>query len=369
VLTSFDDYPIHQGSLPISLTTSSDPNHYDRYFFNGYRRDGSLYFAAAMGLYPNRHVADAAFSVVRDGEQVNVHASRRAPNERRDANEVGPIRVVVVEPLRVLRLLVDAPEHDLRADITFTSRTDAVEEPRFFRRVGHRVLFDYTRLTQFGSWSGWIEIDGVHSDLDDADTWGSRDRSWGVRPVGERYPYGAPVMDPQFFWLWAPVHFDSFCTLFDSQEEASGVRWHGEAVTVPLDGPPHVSATSPYRITWEPGTRRASHFELDIVDTSGLVATLSLEPILHFQMSGIGYGHPEWGHGVWKGELAVEGDRWSLPVPDPTAPHHLHVQTLSRATFTHADGRQDDGIGILEQYVVGEHAPTGLHGVFDGHAG
>ena len=37
------------------------------------------------------------------------------------------------------------------------------------------------------------------------DTWGSRDRSWGIRPVGERNAYGAPTGPPQFFWLWAPL--------------------------------------------------------------------------------------------------------------------------------------------------------------------
>ena len=96
VLSSFDDFPIHQTSQPIAHTASADLNHYDRYFFNGYTRDTRLYFAAAMGLYPNRHVADAAFSVVVDGgtvdaRQISVHASRRAPADRADANQVGPI--------------------------------------------------------------------------------------------------------------------------------------------------------------------------------------------------------------------------------------------------------------------------------------
>ena len=88
VLSSFDDFPVHQTSQPIAHTASADLNHYDRYFFNGYTRDTRLYFAAAMGLYPNRHIADAAFSVVLDGgtvdaRQINVHASRRAPDRPR----------------------------------------------------------------------------------------------------------------------------------------------------------------------------------------------------------------------------------------------------------------------------------------------
>ena len=81
-------------------------------------------------------------------------------------------------------------------------------------------------------------------------------------------------------------------------------------------------------------------------------------------MCGIGYGHPEWGHGVWKGEEAVGGSRWTLPVDDPTAPHHVHVQTLSRARSTGPRGTHE-GLGILEAYVIGEHTPTGLTGIFD----
>lgn len=80
MLSSFDDYPIHSGSVPVNETATSDINHYDRYFFNGYTTDASLYFGVAMGLYPNRHVVDASFSVVVNGaEQISVHASARAP--------------------------------------------------------------------------------------------------------------------------------------------------------------------------------------------------------------------------------------------------------------------------------------------------
>ena len=95
MLTPFDDYPVHQTPEPIAKPASGDRNAYDRYFFNGYRHDAELYFAAAWGLYPNRSVQDAAFSVVRGGEQISIHASRRAPTDRVDMT-VGPITVEVV---------------------------------------------------------------------------------------------------------------------------------------------------------------------------------------------------------------------------------------------------------------------------------
>lgn len=367
MLSAFDDYPIHQASLPVALTATSDPNHYDRYFFNGYHRDASVYFAAAMGLYPNRHVADAAFSVIIDGEQINVHASRRAPADRASATQVGPITVEVIEGLKTLHLTVDSPEHGVRADLRFDHRTAAIEEPHFFRRSGQRVVFDYTRLTQFGSWTGWIEVDGRRREVSPNQYWGSRDRSWGVRPVGERYGYGAPTGAPQFYWLWAPVNFDTVCTHFDVNEGSDGTRWHQEAVIVGTDGTPAVGMQRvDYRIEWRPGTRHAQSCEIDFVHDHGGVSTLRLDPVVDFQMLGIGYGHPEWGHGVWKGESASGGDRWSLPVADPLAPHHLHVQALSRATLRLFDGSVHEGQGILEQLVIGPHTPSGFNDLLDG---
>ena len=322
-----------------------------------------------MGLYPNRQVVDAAFSVVHGPagarEQVSVHASGRAPLDRFAATTVGPIRVEVVEPLRVLRVLVDAPDHGLRAELTFRARTRAVEEPHFFFRHGVRVVFDYTRMTQWGTWEGWVEVDGERTVVDPADVLGSRDRSWGLRGVGERGG-GAPGPAPQFYWLWAPINFDDLCVHFDVNERADGRRWHETGLVVPIgDGEPEAVERVDYSIVWTPGTRTASSFRLDLTRTDADSIGISLEPIVNFQMLGIGYLHPTWGHGVWKGELEVGGERWSLPVSDPLAVHHVHVQALCRAVRD--DGAE--GIGILEQLVLGPHARSGFTSLLDGARG
>lgn len=369
VLTSYDDFPVHQASVPMALTATSDANHYDRYFFNGMSRDGELYFAAAMGLYPNRHVVDAAFCVVTpDGgarRQTSVFASGRAPVDRRDATKVGPIRVEVVDPLHTLRLHVDAPEQGIRADLMFVRRSPALEEPHFFQRHGQRVFFDYTRLTQFGTWAGWIEVDGARIDLSPTETWAARDRSWGVRPVGEAAPLGAPVGDPQFFWLWAPVNFPSLSTHFDVNEYADGRRWHEYGAVAPVgDDDADVVRAVDWRVEWRPGTRWATSFEYDLLHWDGGVSTVKLTPRYEFQMRGIGYGHPRFRHGAWQGELVVDGDRMTLPVDQPCEPSNVHIQAIVDATFTGADGHVEHGIGILEQLAIGPH-PSGLSGLFD----
>ena len=74
MLHPLDDHPVHQTAEPLACPATGDRNFYDRFFFNGYTRAGDLFFAVAFGLYPNRGIADAAFSVVRDGVQ---HTLRR----------------------------------------------------------------------------------------------------------------------------------------------------------------------------------------------------------------------------------------------------------------------------------------------------
>lgn len=366
MLIGLDDYPVHQSPHTLSNPTSSDANFYDRYFFNGYTPDGGLYFGAAMGLYPNRCVIDGAFSVVIDGRQVSVLASDLCPDDR-TRTEVGPIRVEIVEPLEHIVLHVDAPEQGLRAQLVWKSRTVAAEEPHFFRRYGIQVFMNYTRYTQWGAWSGWIEVDGRHLAIDPGLVRGSRDRSWGIRPVGEQLP--GPRRAGSFFWLWAPVNFDDVCTHMDVTEEGDGTRWHETGFVLPTgDSANRVAGVEldqvDYTITWRPGTRWAERFEMEMWKRGSRERHhLVLEPQLTFQMAGIGYGHPTHGHGRWHGgTLNVRGDSWMLADVDPSAPHFLHVQQLCRATYG-----DRVGTGILEVFAIGPHAPTGLTGIIDGH--
>ncbi len=98
----------------------------------------------------------------------------------------------------------------------------------------------------------------------------------------------------------------------------------------------------------------------------GEPSTIRLEPLFEFHMSGLGYLHPEWSHGVWKGELAVDGERWDLPVDTPLAPA-ARARPVDRAGDHVGRPRRAHGIGILEQLAIGRHTPTGLDGIFDGY--
>ena len=368
MITPFDDYPIHQTAEPVASPSTGDRNFYDRYFFNGYDASGEFFFAVALGIYPNRRVIDASFSVVHAGVQRSVHASGRAPLDR-GVTVCGPVRVEVTEPLRRLRVRVDAPEHGLSADLTFAARTPAVQEPRTIMTSGVTVTGDYTRLTQWGSWRGTLTTGGTELACAPESVPGTRDRSWGVRAVGEP-PGGAPAAEPpQFFWLWAPLHFEDHCTHFALIDDARGRHTYESACAVPLlpgadeRTPIDHARACDFAIDWAPGTRRARAATLSTTGWDGARTEVRLTPLLTFPMRGIGYFHPEWAHGVWHGEEAVAGEADKLADLDPARPDAMHLQHLVRAEAL--DGTGGTGVGVLEQLAIGPHAPSGFTALFD----
>lgn len=374
MLSRFDDYPIHPTPEPIAQPASSDRNVYDRYWFNGYTADGEFYFGIGLGLYPNRRILDCGLSIVRDGEQHAFHASRRAPAEPSETG-VGPFRLDVLEPMRRLRVRIAPNETGMECDLLFTPRTACLEEGRQTLRRDGRVIMDATRFTQFGRWEGHLGYAGRRIAVESARVLGTRDRSWGVRPVGEPETGGAPASrPPQVFFLWAPIHWEDCCTHSAIFEDEHGRSWHQEGAILPayasVEAIPGVEdpgverlAGVGHRLAYEKGTRRARQAELTLRTRSGERHELALEPLLCFRMKGLGYLHPEWGHGRWQGELAVAGESWKSEALDPLALENLHVQQVVRARW---GGRE--GVGVLEQLCLGPHATYGFRELRDGAA-
>jgi hypothetical protein len=365
MLTKADDYPVHQTPEPIAYS-GTDRNFYDRYFFNGYADDGECFFALAMGIYPHLNVIDAAFSVIREGRQHNVRASRCLRMERLDTH-VGPISVEVVKPLETLRLRVDDSTSGIRADLSFAARARPIEEPRYTRRIGPRTFFDLTRMTQNGAYEGWLDIMGSRVEVRPQRFLGTRDRSWGVRQIGAQDPQPyAPFVAPQFYWLWAPLNFDDAVFLYDVNQDATGEPWHQSAFLGGLgDVEAEAMAASSSRVVFKTGTRHAKTAEIRFRRRDGREVEVQLRPVYQFSMSGLGYFHPEWGHGIYTGEDRTGYDAYDLSSVDETQPLHLHVQAFCRARLQEA-GRVKEGIGVLEQLILGPHEPSGFGELLDG---
>ena len=361
MLTKADDYPVHQRPEPIA-TAGTDRNFYDRYFFNAQAPDGSCFLAAALGVYPHLNVMDAAVCWMEGGRQRSVFASRLMGMERMDT-QVGPISVEVVEPLNRLRLRL-AETDGLAADLLFEGRHAPIEEPRFTWRQGPRTIMDVTRLTQNMAVSGSVTVNGQRIG---AEGWrGTRDRSWGIRPIGAADPQGvAPPVPPQFYWIWAPLNFDGHALFFHTNDDGDGMAWNRSAVLVDLASGAETKLAAPaYALPYRPGTRRAASATLTGRMAGGEV-TVRLTPEAEFHMHGIGYGHPKFGHGGWRGELDVQTERFDAGGSDATNPLNAHLQALVKAELTLPDGSTHQGRGVLEQLFIGRHAPSGFREFFD----
>lgn len=370
MLSTFDDYPIHASADPVATPATGDPNHYDRYWFNGHQRDGGFYFGAAMGHYPVRGIIDAAFSIVKDGVQHSIFASGAMPVDR--SATIGPVRIEIVEPMRTIRYVVEPNEHAISCDLTFRARTVAIEEPRQQRRSPEGILLtDHTRLTQWGTWEGVIIVDGEELRVDPSEVPGTRDRSWGVRPVGEQLRVIRQLMPFQIFWLWAPLHFADRFTHLAFHEHQDGRRWLETAMV--LD--PIVDGASAcgrhgvrecrdirYELRWEAGRREIGRANLWFNDPIEGETLIEVETKLTFRMRGIGYWHPYWGHGSYHGELETGRESIRCDEFDPTDFASIHLQNLVIAKM--GDRR---GVGVVEQIAIGPHQPTGLTGFLDGH--
>ncbi len=173
------------------------------------------------------------------------------------------------------------------------------------------------------------------------------------------------------FFLWAPLHWDDRCTHFGVFENGDGSRWHTDGAVLPVyddaDAIPGaedpgvvVLADVEHAIDYLPGTRRAGHATITLVHANGEREDVDLEPLICFRMKGIGYMHPEWGHGRWHGELAIGGESWKVDELDPMAFDNQHIQQVVRATS--GDRR---GIGVLEQICFGPHARYGFREILD----
>lgn len=373
MLSKFDDYPIHQTPDPIARPASSDKDVYERYWFNGYSRAGDMYLGIGTALYPHLGIQDCGISVVHGGVQYAFHASARATDEPSDL-QIGPFNLEITEPMKSCRVTLESNETDFACNLLFEGRTGCVEEPRHHFGRGLRSVMDTTRFTQLGHWSGWIEFGGKRLDLDREDTWGTKDRSWGIRPLigGDTRGAPQPARMNGLFFIWAPLHFDDVCLHYQLFEDTRGRPMFSVGAKLPVyestaeipgvedDAAEHMRNLE-HQLTFKSGNRMITDATIAFTSIEDSARhEVKLEPIFTYLMKGIGYSHPKWVHGQWHGELAMGSESWSLDSVDEAAFENQHVQHLVRARYG-----DRVGIGVLEQNILGPYAPYGLEGAFD----
>jgi len=351
-----DEYPIHQTPLSMRYVESSDKNFYDRSYFNAHDRTGEVFLITGLGVYRNLGVTDA-YALVRQGDtQYSVRCSEPLIDGGLE-QQVGPYRVEVIEPLHKLRLVLDADDHGIGFDLTWDSSFPALDEPRHINHAGNRVVLDGCRFAQLGSWTGSLRVQGREYQVD-ADRWlGSRDRSWGIRTVGEPEAPGRPNAREGFWWLYAPIRFDDYALVVIVQEDGTGHRTLNEASRIWRDGRIEQLGWPRFDIRYRSGSRHPESATLHLVDAAGKDVTVEVETLGSAVLGvGAGYGGVDWTHGLWKGEGFVESETYDMNSPEIVARTPFGVvDHVARAT---CDGAE--GWGLFEHATVGRHDPTGF---------
>jgi hypothetical protein len=347
---------------------TSDRNFYDRYYFNIHGADGvhgtddELFAVIGVGQYPNLSVADAFVSVLWGDEHRVVRSSRTLGADRLDAS-VGPIRVEVIKGLEQVRVIVEPNEWGIELDAVYDGFSEALLESRHFDRQFTRVTFDSTRFAQVGSWNGTLKVGDREVRLTPDRYWGSRDRSWGVRPVGEPEPPGIRATDTEggFFWIYAPVRFDDHALVTIVQERPSGERIMQDAHRVfPIGSGRDAEwlGRPEHALRFAPGTRTVTGATLTYFGAHGQkTAEVEVETQLAFPLLlGSGYGlEPDWKHGMYQGELVVQGQ--TVPPADPSYTTWALTEYAARFTY---EGHV--GFGMFECAVMGPHQQYGFAG-------
>jgi hypothetical protein len=352
-----DEYPIHQAPLSLAYVASSDRNFYDRCYFNAHPRTDELFLVTGLGVYPNLGVIDAYATVRKGDRQWAVRFSDALPDDRM-AQQVGPYRIEVVEPLRRLRLVCDADEHGIGFDLRWTGSFDAVQEAQHQMRMGARAIIDTTRFAQVGTWSGELRVDGQTHQVEE---WvGTRDRSWGIRPVGEADAGGRPPADanPGFWWLYVPLRFDDFAVVIIAQERVDGFRTLNDAVRVWPDGRVEQLGWPAVSIEYRSGTRYPIGATLRCTAQGGASVVIEVETLTSVALNvGAGYnGDPDWGHGQWRGAKFAEGAVYDLT--DPAVAGRMAFSAVDHVARATCDGAL--GWGLFEHASLGRHDPSGF---------
>jgi hypothetical protein len=355
-----DEYPLHQTPLSMRYVDSSDRNFYDRCYFNAHDRTGEIFLVTGLGIYPQLGVKDA-YAVVRHRQTQYVIRASDALDEERMNLSVGPYRIDVIEPLQRIHLVCDADSAGLGFDLTWQGSFPAIDEERHILRTGIRPIVDAWRFAQLGTWEGELRVGGITYDVS-PDTWvGSRDRSWGIRPVGESEPAGRPpegAEDFGFWWLYVPIRFEHYAIMLIAQEDGSGHRTLNDAVRIHPDGRIEQLGWPRVTITYRSGSRHPEHAHIELTEPDGRPLVMEVDTLNYVPLHvGCGYGgDPEWTHGQWRGTDWLEGATYDFtdPAVEARSPWGV-VDHVGKATCN-----GDVGWGLFEHGTIGRHLPSGF---------
>jgi len=363
-LSPLDDFLAHQTIDTFDRVFTTDRNFYDRYYFNLHACSDELFLVMGMGQYPNLGTTDAFVCISHGTTQYTVRASRILGHDRLDTR-VGPFEVKVLEGLQRIQLILDDNEWGVAFDVTFEGVTAPLQEPRQTVTELNRIILDSNRYAQLGRYEGTLRVGGETYTVTPDRFQGVRNRSWGVRPIGERPAPGIAATVERsagFFHQWRPMQFDDFMIKVFVEEDENGTRTMEESVKIwnqGIDRPHEPMGRPELEFEYIPGTRELARALIRLTPPGAEPLEVRTTPLRTvYLMAGSGYIPVDgWGHGVFQGDLKVEGLTYDVGDPAVRKQYAMLNETLSR--FELSTG--EVGYGMHENLVTGVYHPHGFH--------
>ncbi|CAB1367316.1 conserved protein of unknown function [Denitratisoma oestradiolicum] len=375
-LLDADEFFNHQIVETFASVLQTDYSWTEKVCLMAAARDGSLQIDFGIGKYINRNVVDGYGGVSRGVEQWNVRASRELATDPNSVN-VGPLRYEVIEPLNKIRVVLEKNDvQPIAFDLILEGIVPCVTEDREDRRTvtGYRRVADQIRYHQTGTARGWVEVDGVRTEVT-PETWiMTRDHSWGGRSN-----VGLPVQDVapepmdsgsigKALAIWNPLFFE----MADGKRFAfhqyylmyQGPGFHHERLQGHFeftDGRLEAIVALEPAIRFNPVNKRFLGGEFRLTMADGRRRTLTARPVgdTGFHLGGgLYHGFDGMHHGQWRGKLLVEGEHFAdCSLPEAVARLNQFRDCLIEVTDSETGAR---GWGNCQTYVNGKWPELGL---------
>lgn len=388
-LTPYDEYPVHATPYPMSYVPSSDLAWDDGYYFAVYSIEHGIFMLNGMRVAPNSNVIGAHSSINVRGVQRTLRLSRIWRDDFSVA--VGPMRYEFLEPMRTVRMVLEANESGMSYDIVWRGLAPPHLSAHHRAVRNGRYTTDQSRFNQVGTATGWIEIDGVRHQMDEA-PWGAvRDRSWGLyesRPpllgASKWLAPAAPAKIVRALRFSCFLESEGFSSYFHFHEGSDGENVYlNDAFGTPFegwinfgwDGPVVQLVAVRHELQFAPGTRSLSEGVLVLTDENGGEWRHAFDvPLPPHVLGQVGYHVGAWRDGgtihTYHGPAnpAMEWDEFDFSVQpcQHTFPGSGETKTvfgvehLARFTTTAPDGRSSAGRAQIEVFLNGRYAPYGF---------
>ncbi|MEY2940071.1 MAG: hypothetical protein RIS58_1058, partial [Actinomycetota bacterium] len=264
VFDSADERFGHQIPEPFRSTEVHHQHWRESLFFIAQSPDGpDDVTILTLAHFPARGVMDSLQLGRFAGEPILMRHERSVDGDFDDFR-VGPVLIDIVEPKRVVHLVVEESDSaPVSMDLTFTARTAPYGLRRGTMRAGHELIWDQRHMFQSGWFSGTVTRGGVTKYLDK--WWGQRDHSWGIRNHA-RCP----------LWMWTPIQLEEGMLSIWHWEYPNGARVYTDGCFAPSDmSEPIPVIDFAHDLTWLDAHGNSTSYERFGDDVVGLAGRLT----------------------------------------------------------------------------------------------